>query len=79
MIIQKADDDKDIYHTIFFEIDDHGENLLVQEFDPDDLPVVMPYHDDIKNLDAPCVALSDTLVGADVTLPTLEGHHLGKS
>ena len=43
---------------------------MVQELDPDDLPVVMPYHDDVKNLDAPCAAFTDALIGADVALPS---------
>lgn len=43
--IQKPMDDKDIYHMIFYDVDDHSEDLIVQELDPGDLPVVMPYHD----------------------------------
>lgn len=78
MITQKPSDDKDIYHTLFFDIDDHSEDLLVQEFDPDDLPVVMPLHDDIKNLDAPCAEFTDSLIGADVTLPSADGQVRGK-
>ena len=74
MIIQKPTEDKDIYHTIFFDVDDHSEDLMVQEFDPDDLPMVMSFHDDVRNLDAPCVAFTDTLLGADVTLPSADGH-----
>ena len=75
---QKPAEDRDIYHSIFFDVDDHSEDLLVQEFDPDDLPVVMPCHDDIRNLDAPCASLTDTLLGAEVTLPSAEGHVQGK-
>ena len=39
---QKPMDDKDIYHHLQFDADDHSEDLLVQEMDPEDLPVVMP-------------------------------------
>ena len=78
MISQKPSDDKDIYHTVFFDVDDHTEDLVVQELDPDDLPVVMPYHDDIKNLDAPCAAFTDNLIGADVALPSSCGTIQGK-
>lgn len=53
LLMQKPVDDKDIHHTIFCE------DLMVQELDPDDLPVVIPQHDDIKNLDVPCAALMD--------------------
>ena len=78
MTIQKPEDDKDIYHTLFFDIDDHSEDLIVQEFDPGDLPVVMPCHDDIKNLDAPAAALNDTLIGADIAIPGPDGDIRGK-
>ena len=77
IIAQRPTDDKDIYHTIFFDVDDHSEDLMVQEFDPDDLPVVMPCHDDIRNLDAPCAAFADALIGADVTLPSANGQVTG--
>ena len=73
MRVQKPDDDKDIYHTVFFDVDDHSEDLMVQEFDPDDLPVVMPYHDDLRNLDAPSAMINDTLIGASVDLPGPNG------
>ena len=78
MIIQKPTEDKDIYHTIFFDVDYHFKDLLVQEFDSDDIPVVMPFHDDVRNLDAPCASLTYTLLGAEVTLPSADGHVQGK-
>ena len=40
---QKPADDKDIYHHLLFDIDDHSEDLLIQEMDPEDLPIVMPH------------------------------------
>ena len=78
LMIQKPSDDKDIYHNLLFDSDDHSEDLLIQEFDPEDLPVTMPFHDDIKNLDAPCASLTDSLLGAEVTLPTSDGYVSGK-
>ena len=63
---------------MFFDIDDHSEDLIVQELDLDDLPVVMPYHDDIKGLDAPVTAFNDNLIGADVSIPGPDGTMLGK-
>ena len=73
MTTQKPEDDKDIYHSLFFDVDDHSEDLLVQEFDPDDLPVLMPYHDDISGLDAPCAELNDNLIGSNVAIPGPDG------
>ena len=78
LMTQKPLDDKDIYHNLLFDIDDHSEDLLVQEVDPNDLPVVMPYHDDVRSLDAPCTSLDDTLLRAEVTLPTSDGYVNGK-
>ena len=77
-IPQKPMDDKDIYHHLLFDADDHSEDLLVQEIDPEDLPIVMPSHDNIANLDAPCTSLKDTLLGAEVTLPTSDGYVEGE-
>lgn len=51
---------------------------MVQELDPDDLPVVMPYHDDVGNLDAPCASFVDNLSGASVDLPGPRGQVHGK-
>ena len=78
LTVQKPANDHDIYHEVLFDVDDHSDDLLVQEIDPDDLPVVMPYHDDLKNLDAPCAALKDSLLGAEVMLPTPQGLINGK-
>ena len=64
-------------YTIF-DVDDHTEDLFVQELEPDDLPVIIPYHDDINHLDAPCAAFTDTLIGADVMLPSSCGSVKGK-
>ena len=77
-INQRPDGDSDIYNTIFFGVDDHSEDLIVQEFDENDSPITMPYHDDYPNLDAPCVETQDNLVGAEVNIPTENGMLLGK-
>ena len=78
LTVQKPIGDEDIYHTLFYDVDDHSEDLIVQELDPDDLPVVMPYHDDIKNVDAPSASLNDTLLGAEVAIPSSDGFITGK-
>lgn len=75
---QKPDEDHDIYHTIFFGVDDHSEDMIVQEVDDDNYPITMPYHDDVHGLDAPCAELQDNLVGAEVNIPTEDGNILGK-
>ena len=75
---QKPDEDHDIYHTIFFSVDDHSEDMIVQEVDDDNYPITMPYHDDVHGLDAPCAELQDNLVGAEVNIPTEDGNILGK-
>ena len=40
----------------------------------------MPYHDDVRNLDAPCACatLNNTLLGAEVTLPTPDRYVRGE-
>ena len=78
LAIHKPTDEADIYNDILFDADDHSEDLLVQEIDPDDIPVVMPYHDNIKGLDAPSAILNDSLLGAEVTLPSPQGLINGK-
>ena len=52
--------------------------MVLQEMDQDDLPTYMPYHDEVKHLDPPCAELNDNLIGAEVNIPTEDGHMLGK-
>ena len=75
---QKPDNDHDIYHTVFFGMDDHSEDMVIQELDEDDSPVTMPYHDKIPNLNTPCLEYQGNLVGAEVSVPTKDGHIQGK-
>ena len=75
---QKPEGDADIYHTVFFGVDDHSEDMIIQELDDSDFPVSMPYHDEYPNIDAPCAELQDNLVGAEVNIPTEGGTMIGR-
>ena len=44
-IDQRPEGDSDIYHAVFFGVDDHSEDMIIQELDDNDFPVSMPSHD----------------------------------
>ena len=75
---QKPDGDHDLYHSIFFGINDHSEDMVLQEMDQDDIPICMPHHDEVRHLDSPCAELNDNLIGAEVNIPTEDGPMLEK-
>ena len=77
-INQKPEGDHDIYHNIFFGVDDHSDDMTIQELDQDDIPVAMPHHDELRHIDAPCAELNDNLIGAEVNFSTEDGPVLGR-